>query len=128
MPKKILIVDDEPEFVKGLEIRLKHWGYDTCKAYNSDDCFKMIEKEKPDLILLDILMPKIDGITTCSRIKKDYDIPIIMVTVLKDSTTIHDASLFGAFEYITKPIDDNELKMKIEQALNYYQNKTKKQK
>ena len=120
--KKILVVDDEPELVKGLRIKLKHWGYDVVTAHDAEGCFQVVEKEHPDLVLLDILMPGLDGISACSKLRKTYKLPVIMVTVLRDSATKHDASLFGAFEYVTKPIDEDELKTKIEKALDIHQN------
>jgi len=119
--KKILVVDDEPEVAKGLEIRLKHWGYDVVTAHDAKECFQVVEKEHPDLVLLDILMPGLDGVSTCSKLKTTYKLPVIMVTVLRDYATKHDASLFGAFEYVTKPIDEDELKTKIEKALDIHQ-------
>jgi DNA-binding response OmpR family regulator len=122
--KKILIVDNEPEVVKGFEIRLKHWGYDVLVSFNADECFKIVEKEHPDLVLLDVLMPGLDGVTACSRLRSSYGVPVIMVTALDDTVTRHDASLFGAFEYVTKPIDEGELKSKIEKALSFHQQKT----
>ena len=117
MAKKILVVDDEPEIVGLIEIRLKHWGYDVVTAYDAEKCFQVIEKEHPDLILLDIVMPGMDGITACNRIRTTYNIPVIIVTALHDYETMHDASMFGAFDYIAKPIDDEKLKSKIEKAL-----------
>jgi DNA-binding response OmpR family regulator len=122
--KKILVVDNEPEAVKGFEVRLKNWGYDVVTAYNAVECFEVLEREYPDLVLLDILMPELDGVTTCSKLRATYGVPVIMVTALDDLTTMHDASLFGAFEYVTKPVDENELKTKIEKALSFHRKKT----
>jgi DNA-binding response OmpR family regulator len=118
--KKILIVDDEKDMVKGLSLRLATWGYDTVAATNAIDCFEVIKKEIPDLILLDILMPGLDGISTCAKIRSSYKIPVIMVTALDDTITKHDAGLFGAYEYVTKPVDETDLKAKIEKALAYH--------
>jgi len=119
--KKILVVDDDSGVVKALEIRLKHWGYEVLTAYGAEECFQVVEKKHPDLVLLDILMPGLDGVTACSKLRSTYDdLPVIMVSVLRDSATRHDASLFGALEYITKPVDTNELRSKVKEALDIH--------
>ena len=116
--KRILIVDDEPEILKGFTITLEHWGYDVSSALGSQECFRIISEEKPDLVLLDVLMPDMDGVTICARIKSEHKgLPVIMVTVMDDDETKHDASLFGADDYIVKPINKDELKTKIEKKL-----------
>lgn len=124
--KKILVVDNEPEAVKGFEVRLKHWGYDVVTAYSAEECFETAEKEKPDLVLLDILMPGINGISACSKLRRNHNVPVIMVTALNDSATMHDADLFGAYEFITKPVDDEELKQKIRETLNFHKKNDQK--
>jgi len=116
--KHILIVDDEPEIVQGLKITLEHWGYRISFAYNSKECFRIVSEDKPDLVLLDILMPDMDGVTICARIKSEHKgLPVIMVTVMDDDKTRHDANLFGASDYVIKPIDKDELKAKIDKFL-----------
>jgi len=117
MKEKILIVDDDPLVSRLIKIKLENWGYDTVAINDPLKCLETVEKEHPDLVLLDVMMPGTDGISVCSEIRKDHRIPVIMVSSLDDSSTRHDASLFGAIEYVTKPIDDNELKTKVAAVL-----------
>ena len=119
MAKKILIVDDEPDLVKALQIRLKRAGYRVLSAYNADECLKLARK-KPDLILLDIMMPTLSGIEVCQLLKEDpklKNIPIIFLTA-KDTKEDRIKGLsVGADEYIAKPFYSEDLLNKIKKAL-----------
>ena len=119
MAKKILIVDDEPELVQALQIRLKQAGYKVLSAYNGDECLKLVRK-KPDLILLDIMMPTLSGIEVCQLLKegpKLKNIPIIFLTA-KDTKEDRIKGLSaGADEYIVKPFYSEDLLNKIKKAL-----------
>ena len=115
--KRILVVDDEPNFVKVIKRRLETYNYKVITACNAEECFQTVKKEHPDLVLLDIMMPGLDGIMVCSKLRRTSEVPVIIVTGLHDNAVKHDAGLFGSFEYITKPVDDNELKSKIEKVL-----------
>ncbi len=87
MTAKILVVDDIAHNVKLLEIKLKSEYYDVLCAYNGREAIEIAKKEQPDIILLDIMMPVMDGFETCKILKKDYNtthIPVIIVTALND--------------------------------------------
>jgi DNA-binding response OmpR family regulator len=84
---------------------------------NSLDCLDMVTEHKPDLILLDIMMPGLDGVCLCSELTTSFDIPVIMVSALQDSKTKRDLKFMGAYDYITKPIDMDDLKTKLQKAL-----------
>ncbi len=81
MSKKILIVDDEPRYVRLMEANLISDNYEVLKAYNGQQALEIVEDQKPDLVLLDVMMPVLDGFTTCERIRKFSTVPIIVVTV-----------------------------------------------
>ncbi len=114
--KKILVVDDEIELVKVLEIRLRKEGFEVVTAADGEDALKKARKEKPDLLILDLMLPKIDGYKVCRLLKFDQkykNIPIIMLTARVEE---HDRNLgmeMGADEYITKPFEWDKLLEKI---------------
>ncbi len=120
MKEKILIIDDEPQVAKLIELKLKNWGYETVSVNDPHKGIETAEKEKPDLALLDIMMPELDGISVCSEMRKRFKIPVIMISSLNDHSSRHDAGVFGAIDYVAKPIDDDELKSKIENALKVH--------
>lgn len=120
MGKKILIVDDALEVVKLLEFKVKEWGYDVVSTTDSRQCLQMVETEKPDLVLLDILMPEKRGSDICYEIKSKFKIPVILISAIKSISIKYDAKIFGASEFIGKPIDNDELKSKIEKVLKEY--------
>lgn len=128
MKEKILIIDDDPQVAKLVEIKLKEWDYETVVINNPLKSLETVEKEKPNLVLLDIMMPQLDGISVCSEIRKSFNIPVIMMSSLDDHSTRHDASVFGAIEYVAKPINDDELNSKIKDALKVHQKLGKKKK
>ena len=84
MEKKILVVDDEKPIADILQFNLKKEGYEVHCAYDGDEAVKMAEEIKPDLVLLDIMLPNRDGMEVCREIRKKYEMPIIMLTA-KDS-------------------------------------------
>ena len=112
--KAVLIVDDDPAGLKLLAIKLTREGYRVITAQSGKSALETIELEKPGLVLLDIVMPEMDGIETLKRIKAfDPDIPVTMVTSVwgeKESTRAFRA---GAYEYITKPVDKEYLKRAV---------------
>lgn len=119
--KKIFIVDDEPTIVEYVTVILEKASYQVSSCENGTDAIEKIRAEKPDLILLDVMLPDVDGITICRQIKsnpKTNAIPVILLTSLTDATTIRDAQLFGVSDYISKPFDAKVLKAKIEKALS----------
>lgn len=117
---EILVVDDEHDIVTLIGKVLKKSGYEVITANDGLECIKKVETESPDLILLDNVMPNMDGPTALAKLKaskKTADIPVIMVTALADQEHIVNAQKGGAVEYIVKPFDYTVLLEKIKQAL-----------
>lgn len=105
---KILIVDDNPQNIELLETHLAIAGYETITSATGGDAVKRAKKDQPDIILLDIMMPDIDGYEVCRQIKahpKTKFIPIIMITALKDIEDRIRGIEAGAEEFLTKPFD-----------------------
>jgi len=119
--KKILIVDDETDLVETVRFPLEVEGYHVLISYNGEDALNQARKENPDLILLDLMLPKLDGYEVCRRLKCDdrcKHIPILMLTAKfqeKDKTLGMET---GANEYITKPFDIRDLLKKVKVYLN----------
>src|SRR5436190_297915 len=119
-PARVLIVDDHEDNVELLRARLESWGYETVTARDGAEALHTIETTLPDLVLLDIMMPKIDGIEVARRVKHNPDlpfIPIIMQTALDSTENKVEGLEAGADDYITKPIDFPELKARLRSML-----------
>ncbi len=115
--KTILIVDDEPPIVDILVYNLRKEGYRTIEAGDGITALNMATEQKPDLILLDIMLPKLDGLSVCKRIKNSFNIPIIMLTA-KDGEIDKILGLeLGADDYITKPFSVRELVARVKANL-----------
>jgi len=117
---RILIVDDHEDNVELLRARLEAWGYATDSAMNGAEALKKVEDAPPDLILLDVMMPEIDGIEVARRVKGNGSlpfIPIIMQTALDSTENKVEGLEAGADDYITKPIDFAELKARLTSML-----------
>ena len=107
---KILVVDDEPNIVELLKYNLENSGYETKEAYDGEEALNMVAKERFDLIILDLMLPKIDGIEVCRRLKReDSHIPIIMLTAKSSESDKVLGLNIGADDYITKPFSIKEL-------------------
>lgn len=103
MEKRILVVDDERPIADILKFNLEKEGYEVVCAYDGLEAIELVKKEEPDLILLDIMLPYKDGMEVCREVRKQYDIPIIMLTA-KDSEIDKVLGLeLGADDYVTKP-------------------------
>jgi DNA-binding NtrC family response regulator len=114
---RILLVDDEVEFVSTLSERLQLRGYDVRTANNALEALASVYKEPPDVIILDLRIPGMDGIETLKAIKKfDPAIEVIMLTGHGDIRSVEEGMKSGAFEYIMKPVDISELTAKIDIA------------
>ncbi|RMG67773.1 MAG: response regulator [Nitrospirae bacterium] len=122
--KKILIVDDEKTNLKLLSAILAPEGYEIYLAENGFEALEIVKKENPDLILLDIMMPEMDGFEVCRRIKADKTtktIPVVMVTALTDKKDKVKAADAGADEFISKPVDRTELQIRVRSLLRIRQ-------
>ncbi|AND42643.1 MULTISPECIES: response regulator YycF [Cytobacillus] len=121
MDKKILVVDDEKPIADILQFNLKKEGYEVVCAYDGNDALDKVEEIKPDLILLDIMLPQRDGIEVCREVRKKYDMPIIMLTA-KDSEIDKVLGLeLGADDYVTKPFSTRELIARVKANMRRHQ-------
>ncbi|MCL5774018.1 MAG: response regulator [Firmicutes bacterium] len=119
--KKIMIVDDEPELLESLEMSLKMNNFDSVKAGSGKECLDLVKTQKPDLIVLDIMMPEMDGFEVLNRLKADNgtkDIPVILLTAKTGDMDVLKGYQEGAAVYITKPFLFAELIDNIQLALN----------
>ncbi len=118
MAKKILVVDDDPAMVRLIEQFLAGKDFSILKAGSGQEALKVLFEEKPDLVLLDVVMPGMDGWQTCSRIREVSDIPIIMLTGQKQSEDDIVLGLsHGADEYLIKPVGSRELLARVQAVL-----------
>lgn len=106
---KILVVDDERAIVDILKFNLEHEGFTVVTAKDGEEGIALFRKEKPDLILLDIMMPKIDGLQACNIIRNESNVPIIMLTARAEEVDKVLGLEFGADDYVTKPFGVREL-------------------
>ncbi|ODA42744.1 response regulator transcription factor [Desulfosporosinus sp. BG] len=117
LPKRILIIEDEKQIARFLELELKHEGYAVDIAYDGWGGLRKIEKYVPDLILLDIMLPEIDGLEVCRKIRQFSEVPIIMLTARDEVTDMVMGLDIGADDYITKPFVIEVLFARIRAAL-----------
>jgi len=121
MAKKILIVDDEAQLVEMVKMRLEASGYEIISAHDGQEGLDKAKKEKPDLIILDLMLPKIDGYKVCRMLKFDEKykkIPIILFSARAQEEDKKMGEEVGADTYITKPFDPKVLLGKIQELLN----------
>jgi class 3 adenylate cyclase len=119
-PPRILIVDDNPANVKILQTRLRAEGYEILSAADGEEALAAARQHTPDLILLDVMMPKLNGIEVCSRLRADASFPftpIIMVTAMADSKDVIAGLEAGGDEYLTKPLDHAALGARVRSML-----------
>ncbi|MDP3730747.1 MAG: response regulator [Candidatus Omnitrophota bacterium] len=106
MGKKVLIIDDESGFVDAVRMRLEASGYDCIAAYDGQEGMERAKKDNPDLILLDLVMPKANGFTVLVKLKGDsktMNIPVVILTAKTESEYALDAGRLGANDYLVKP-------------------------
>ena len=108
-PGKILIVDDEASIRRILETRFKMLGYDTATASDGEEALQIFEQFQPDLLILDIMMPRLDGYGVTKELRKSHDIPIIILTALGDVSERITGLELGADDYVVKPFSPKEL-------------------
>ena len=115
--KKILVVDDEKPISDIIKFNLKKEGYDVYTAYDGEEALQKVEEINPDLVLLDLMLPKIDGLEVAREVRKTHDMPIIMVTA-KDAEIDKVLGLeMGADDYVTKPFSNRELVARVKANL-----------
>ena len=114
---KILVVDDEALLVKGIRFNLQNEGYDVIPGCDGLEAVRAVQEHSPDLVVLDVMMPNMDGLTACAKIREFSDIPIIMLTAKTDDMDKLMAFDHGADDYLTKPFNILELKARIRALL-----------
>jgi len=118
MRKKILVVDDEPTFVRLVEQVLTRKEYEVFTATDGQGALRLLFAHKPDLVILDVMMPKMDGWQTCSRIREISNVPLLMVTGKKKSKADIVRGLdYGADDYLIKPVESRELVARVRAIL-----------
>lgn len=125
---RILVIDDRPDNVYYLQSRLQQENFFVVPAFSGQEGIEKAKSQKPDLILLDIMMPGMDGYEVCKILSNDEDtkdIPIILVTAKVESNDVAEGLKVGAFDYIKKPFDKVELIARINSALRYAEMKKK---
>ena len=121
MSEKILVIDDEPDILRIVSFLLKNWGFEVLTANNGQEGLNVLENQKPDLILLDASMPKMNGLQMLEMIQDEpeiRDIPVIMLTAHSDQNNIDIAASYGIQDYITKPFEPFELRERIDSVLS----------
>ena len=124
--KTVLVVDDEKPIVDILVYNLKKEGYNTLEASDGEEAINMVVNNKPDLVLLDIMLPKMDGLTVCKKIRHNYSIPIIMLSAKDEEIDKILGLELGADDYITKPFSVRELIARVKANLRKNDNDYKK--
>lgn len=114
---KILIVDDEKLLVKGIKFNLEQDGYETETAYDGEEALKLARDKSISLIILDLMLPSIDGLTVCQKIREFSSVPIIMLTAKTEDMDKILGLEYGADDYLTKPFNILELKARIKAIL-----------
>lgn len=114
---KILVVDDEELLVKGIRFNLQNDGYEVITGCNGQEAIDSAKNEKPDLIVLDVMMPEKDGLSACAEIREFSDVPIILLTAKADDMDKLMGFEHGADDYLTKPFNILELKARIRALL-----------
>lgn len=118
--QKILIVDDEKEIRDLIEIYLKSEGYETLKAADGVEALNILNKEEPDLIILDVMMPKMNGIDACLKIREERQMPIIMLSAKSEDVDKILGLNMGADDYLTKPFNPLELIARVKSQLRRF--------
>ena len=114
---KILVVDDEALLVKGIRFNLQNEGYQVITGSDGLEAVRLVQEQQPDLVVLDVMMPNMDGMTACAKIREFSDVPIILLTAKTDDMDKLMGFDHGADDYLTKPFNILELKARIRALL-----------
>jgi DNA-binding response OmpR family regulator len=120
MSKKVLIVDDEPSIIVALQFLMEQSGYATVVAFSGEEAMEAVAKHHPDLMLLDIMLPVVDGFEVCQRVRENPDwnnIRIVLVTALGNEANVTKGLDLGADAYVTKPFSNADLVAKVKELL-----------
>ncbi|MBE2182247.1 MAG: response regulator transcription factor [Anaerolineae bacterium] len=117
MTDKVLIIDDEVTTVQLIKLLLERRGFEVIDAYSAEDGLRKAYRFQPDLVLLDIMMPEMDGWEICKRLREMSDVPIIFLTARGDTRDVVKGLEIGADDYISKPFDNDELVARIKAHL-----------
>jgi len=120
MAKKILIVDDEPNIVISLEFLMKKEGFEVAVAVDGEDALSKVDSFRPDLVLLDVMMPKKSGFEVCESLRADPDkagLLVVMLTAKGRETEVAKGLAIGADAYVTKPFSTKDLVVKVREML-----------
>jgi len=121
LSRSILVVDDEPQTRDLLRLMLKRDGYEVFEAEDGYDALEKVKALVPDMVLLDVMMPDIDGLTVCRRIRKDEmlsDLPVLMLSARTHLEAVEKGIMAGATRYLTKPIGRKELLQHISEVFD----------
>jgi DNA-binding response OmpR family regulator len=120
MSKKVLIVDDEPSIIVALQFLMEQSGYATVVAFSGEEAMEAVAQHHPDLMLLDIMLPVVDGFEVCQRVRENpdwNDIRIVLVTALGNEANVTKGLDLGADAYVTKPFSNADLVAKVKELL-----------
>jgi DNA-binding response OmpR family regulator len=119
MPRKVLIVDDEPNIVTSLKFLMRKSGFETSVARDGDEALTEVERFRPDLVLLDVMMPKRDGFEVCQRLRAsgETQLKIILLTAKGRETEVAKGLAVGADAYVTKPFSTRDLVDQVNRLL-----------
>lgn len=114
----VLMVDDDPNILKFVSANLEIRGYDVITAEDGETALEVMDRTTPNLVILDLLMPGIDGFDVCRHIRKSSDVPIIVLTAIGESNTRSELFALGANDYVTKPFDIRDLLDRVQATLD----------
>ncbi len=117
---RVLVCDDDKAIVDSIEIYLRHEGYDVIKAYDGFEAIDKVKENEIHCMILDIMMPKLDGLMTAGKLRKEYNFPIIMLSAKSEDTDKIIGLEFGADDYVTKPFNPLELMARVKSQIRRY--------
>ncbi|MCX5679063.1 MAG: response regulator [Candidatus Omnitrophica bacterium] len=123
---KVLIVDDEPDFLELMALRISSWGYEVLKASEGKNAVAIVKENRPDILVLDYMMPEMDGIATLKEIRKlDKKLPVIMFTAYPNTKTIEDSDSLGIHAFIPKLSAYSEVVLALKSTIEMIEKRLK---